>query len=138
MANKILTSPGWEGRIRSKLGVDAAYLPDADLQQPDIIDIAEVNIIEMVPDYADKTGTDRTYLEAATVCECAILACPSMPARLPTKEQGPHATFELSIDWDKKEAKLRDERDSYVSKLIDADSGGLVTVPHFSVINWRG
>lgn len=129
MANLILTATGWESRIRSKLGVDAAYLPDTDLQQPEIIFIAEANIIEQVPDYASKTGTDKVYLEAATVCECAILACPSMPARMPTREQGPHATFEISVDWDKKKAELEAERDSYLSRLVT-----LATVPHFSVV----
>lgn len=136
MPNKILTSPGWEGRIRSKLGVDAAYLPDADLQQPEIIDIAEANIIDMVPSYASMTGSDRVYLEAATVCECAILACPSMPARLPAKEQGPHVTYELDTDWTKLQAILGVDRDGYLTKIVDA--GGLATVPHFGVISWRG
>jgi hypothetical protein len=41
-----------------------------------------------------------------------------MPARLPTKESGPHATYELSIDWDQKKAELQDKRDVYLSKLI--------------------
>lgn len=129
MANLILTATGWEGRIRSKLGVDVAYLSDADLQQPEIISIAEANIIEQIPDYASKTGTDKVYLEAATVCECAILACPSMSARMPTKEQGPHATFEISVNWNRKKSELEAERDSYLSRLVT-----LATVPHFGVV----
>lgn len=138
MSNAILKSTGWQQRVRLKLGIDEAYLSDAELALPEIIDIAEANIIEQVPDYASKTGTDKVYLEAATVCECAILACPSMPARLPTKEQGPHVTFELDVNWVDKEVKLRAERDSYISKVIDDGSGGLAAVPHFSVISWRG
>lgn len=118
MANKILTGEGWQGRIRNLLGVDSAFVPDDDLEQPDIVDIAEANIIELVPGYADLTGDKKTYLESATACECAVLACDSMPARLPTKESGPHATYELSIDWDQKKAELQDKRDVYLSKLI--------------------
>ena len=129
MANLILTATGWEQRIRSKVGCDIAYLSDADCAQPDVINIAEANIIEMVPDYASMTGTDKVYLEAATVCECAILVCPSMPARLPTREQGPHATYELTVDWAELQSKLEDDRDSYISKIVT-----LAVVPRFSVV----
>lgn len=118
MANKILTGEGWQGRIRNLLGVDSAFVPDDDLEQPDIVDIAEANIIELVPGYATLTGDKKIYLESATACECAVLACDSMPTRLPTKESGPHATYELSIDWDQKKAELQDKRDVYLSKLI--------------------
>lgn len=118
MANKILTGEGWQGRIRNLLGVDSAFIPDSDIEQPDIVGIAEANIIELVPGYATLTGDKKIYLESATACECAVLACDSMPTRLPTKESGPHATYELSIDWDQKKAELQDKRDVYLSKLI--------------------
>lgn len=128
MPNLILTTTGWEGRIRSKLGVDEAYLPATEIQQPDFISVAEYNIIDLVPNYAELAGKDRIYLEAATVCECAQLICPTMPARLPTREQGPHVTTELTIDWEKKQKELQAERDVCLSKItIVAD------VPHFGL-----
>lgn len=130
MANRILKTTGHESRIRSKLGVDAAYVPDADINQPDIIMIAEANIIKVVPDYSTLTGDDLVYLEAATVCECAILICPSMPARLPVKEQGPSMTIELDVDWGEKQAKLEAERDRFLSSISSAD---YVNVPHFGL-----
>jgi len=130
MANKILKAEGYESRIRSKLGVDAAYLPDADINQPDIVLIAEANIIKMVPDYAVLTGDDLVYLEAATVCECAILLCLSMSARLPKKEQGPSFTVELDVDWTEKQAKLEVERDGFISNISTV---AYVDVPHFGL-----
>ena len=51
MTNKILTGENWQGRVRSMLGVDAAFLPDTDLEMPDIVQVAEANIIDLVPDY---------------------------------------------------------------------------------------
>ena len=132
MANLILTTDGWQDRVRLKLGVDEAYLSDTELAMPEIVSIAEANIIEQVPDYASKTGTNKVYLEAATVCECAILACPSMPARMPTREQGPHATFEISVDWDKKKAEFAIERDRYVGKIL---TGSFPTLLHFGISN---
>jgi hypothetical protein len=128
MPNLILTAEGWESRVRNRLGVDDAYLIDADIAQPDIISVAEANIIEQVPGYAALTGSKRTWLEAATVCECAVLLCPSMAARLPTREQGPHFTREVVTDWDKKRQDLEAERDSHIAKIVD-----LVAVPHFGL-----
>jgi hypothetical protein len=128
MANLILTETGWQSRIRNRLGTDDAYLTDTDIAQPDIISVAEANIIDQVPDYASLTGNKRTWLEAATICECAVLLCISMAARLPTNEQGPHFTREITVDWDKKRQELEIGRDSYISKLVV-----LATVPHFSL-----
>ena len=130
MANKILKTTGWQERIRSKLGADIAYLPDADIEQPDIIDIAEASIIEQVDDYATLAGTDLVWLEAATVCECAALLCPGMKVRMPSVEQGPHFKQELTVNWDKKRQDLEAERDRFVSKINDSDA---VTVPHFGL-----
>ena len=122
MANKILTAIGWQDRVRSKLGAGSAYLPDADIEQPDIIDVAEANIIKQIPGYATLTGSELVFLEAATVCECAALLCPSMPARMPKKEQGPHFSHELDIDWGKKQADLETERNGFVLKAIGHES----------------
>jgi hypothetical protein len=105
--------------------VDEAYLTDADIAQPDIITVAEANIIEQIPDYASLTGNKRTWLEAATVCECALLLCLSMAARLPTREQGPHFTQEITIDWDKKRQEIEVERNSYIGRVV-----GFTTIAH--------
>ncbi|HUV85329.1 MAG TPA: hypothetical protein VMV86_06425 [Methanosarcinales archaeon] len=118
MANRILTAEGWEARIQSIMGVNLAYLPNTDIGQPDIITVAEANIIAQIPDYAALTDDDKVYLEAAVVAECSILLCPSMAARLPKKEQGPHETHELDIDWNKKKADFEVERDGYVGKIL--------------------
>ena len=118
MANRILTAEGWQTRVRDKMGVSDSYLPDSAIEQPDIIDVAESNIIEQVPSYASLTGDKKTYLEAATVCECCILLCPGMPARLPKLSQGPHARYELGIDWEKKKEEIRAERDAFLGKIL--------------------
>jgi hypothetical protein len=119
MANRILTATGWEKRIQDKMGVDPAYLPDSVVQQPDHIAVAEANIIAQIPGYATVTGDAKVYLEAAVVCECAVLLCPGMPARLPRQSQGPHARYELDTDWDKKKAELAAERDGHVNRVLE-------------------
>lgn len=118
MANRILKDIDWEQRVRDKMGVDSPYLPDSAIQQPDIIDVAEANIIEQVQNYAELEGDKLTYLEAATVCECAVLLCAGMAARLPKLSQGPHARYEVGVDWGKKKEELRAERDSCLARLM--------------------
>lgn len=116
--NKILTKDFWQNRVREILGVSEPYLPNEALGMPDIIDIAEANIIDLVPNYESIPEDKKVYLESATVCECAVLACDSMPARMPTKESGPHASFEVEVDWANKRQELQDKRDINLSKLV--------------------
>ncbi|WP_024834161.1 hypothetical protein [Ruminiclostridium josui] len=119
MSNKILTTDGWEKRIQDKLGVDPVYLPNEAINQPDIITVAEANIIAQLPDYSILEDNARVYLEAAVVSECSRLICPSLPARLPAKENGPHESHELSVDWTKKQKDFEVERDEYIGKVIE-------------------
>ena len=129
MPNRILTATDWQQRIRDKMGIDAAYLPDIAIEQPEAITVAEANIIAQIPDYASLTDDKKVYLEAAVVCECASLLCPSMAARLPKKEQGPHETHELDINWNKKKAEFEEERNGYVGKIVPPPS----TLLHFGL-----
>ncbi len=119
MTNKILTEEGWQQRIRDKLGIDVAYLPDSVIEQPENITVAEANIIAQLPDYSILEDNARVYLEAAVVSECSRLICPSLSARLPTKENGPHESHELSVDWTKKQKDFEVERDEYIGKVIE-------------------
>ena len=119
MANRILTSYTWEQRIRDKMGVDDGYLPDSTLQQPDIIGVAEANIISQIPDYTGLEGDSRVYLESAVVLECCILLCPGMAARLPKKEAGPHMNHELWVNWDNKKVQFEEERNGCIGKVLE-------------------
>ncbi|NMB98078.1 MAG: hypothetical protein GYA02_15990 [Clostridiaceae bacterium] len=119
MENRILKNDYWEKRIRDKMGVDDAYLPDDLLNSPDIITLAEANIISQIPDYATLTNDLRVYLEYAVVLECCILLCPSMGARLPKKETGVHASYELGIDWSKKKEEFEEDRNRFIGKILE-------------------
>jgi hypothetical protein len=129
MANRILKDIGWETRIQKKMGVDPAYLPETDIQQPEVITVAEANIIAQIPDYTSLTDDKKVYLEAAVVAECASLLCPSMAVRLPKKEQGPHESHELDADWNKKKADFEVERDGFIGKINPPPS----TLLHFGL-----
>ncbi|MCX7771677.1 MAG: hypothetical protein N2376_01015 [Clostridia bacterium] len=118
MPNRILAASGWEQRIRDVMGVDSAYLPDTVLHQPDVITLAEANIINQISGYGALGSDQCVLLETAVVYECARLLCHSMSARLPKREQGPHATHELSVDWDKKKVEFEEERDALLMQLV--------------------
>ena len=132
MANRILTGLGYEDRIRSKMGVSDPYLPDNDINQPDCITVAEANIIAQIPEYTtvDKDSDLWVYLEYAVVLECCILLCPSMSTRLPKKESGEHASYELGTDWSKKKAEFKEEKEETIMKIIDTLFP--LNIPHVS------
>lgn len=135
MENRILKEDGWQQRIRDKMGVDDAYLPDSVLEQPDMITIAEANVISMIPNYNTLTGDSKLYLETAVVLECCILLSPSMPIRLPKKQTGPHEGHELYINWDNKKNEFIEERNSFIEKIFELESQEIPysTFPHFTI-----
>lgn len=119
MENRILIEIGYEDRIRSKMGVSEPYLPNKDINYPDIITVAETNIIGQLPDYTTLIDDSRTYLETVVVLECCILLCPSMSARLPKKETGPHAGHELYVNWDNKKLEFTNDRNELLGKILE-------------------
>jgi hypothetical protein len=137
MDNRILTAEGWQQRIRDIMGVDAAYLPNFAIEQPEVITMAEANVIAQLPDYSTLQDDAKVYLEAAVVCECAQLLCPSMPVRLPSKESGPHESHELSLDWEERQKQLETDRDKYVGKVKEMAFPDLLPLAlfHFTVTN---
>lgn len=113
----LIVKPGWEQKVRDELGTDEIYVPDSFLHNQ--INLAEANIIENAPEWELVPADKKVYLEIAVICECAALVCPSMPARLPKKETGPHAAYELDIDWGELRNDLQGKRDSCLSKIIE-------------------
>lgn len=141
MANLILTTTGWEDRVRGLLGVDEAHLPDTVVQLADFINTAERIIIGVVPEYAsladaptaDPPTFERTWLESAAVCQCAALLCPAMANRLPNSEQGPSYTRQGSSNWSTLERKLLSERDMYLGKITGEDDVDAYDLYHFDL-----
>lgn len=125
MANRILTQDGWEDRIRDKLGVNDATLPDAVLQSPDVIGVAEAKVIAAIPHWQSLTGDDRIFLEAATVCMAAIQVIDSMPARLPIRMQGPGMDVQVEVDWKARRQALEEERNEYLGRIGGDNSTGI-------------
>ena len=118
-----MTEVGWEDRVRNLLGVEDMYLTDEDIRHPEIIDLAEAEMVARFPNYATLTGPFRVWLEAATVSYCAMLLCPTMKARLPVREQSLHLNRELTVDWDKRKEELFNEIERF-SYFLDGSTDG--------------
>lgn len=119
MENKIPVVDRYSDRVRNKMGVLEEYLSDEDINMPDILGIAELNIGNMFPEDITLDDDGLLYMESIVVLECCILLCPSMSARLPKKQAGPHASHELYINWDKKKEEFINERNSLIGRLED-------------------
>ena len=121
------------------MGVSEPYLPDEDINYPDIIDVAEGNIITKVKGYdlIAPGSVSRVYLESAIILECCILLCPSMGARLPKKQAGPHESHELYVNWDNKKIDFINERDSMIGDILEEEFPDLlpITILGFTVTN---
>lgn len=128
MPNLILTQIRWQKRVRDKLGVDDAYLPDTMIEQPDIIRRAEKEVIKRVPEYAGLSEEGMEWIEMAVVCACAAMLCPTMKVRVPTREQGPHFTRDVEYDWDARKLELEDERDYAIAMVVASTK-----LPNFGV-----
>lgn len=123
MPNKILTTHGWQERVRNKLGVDENYLPNAIIEQPEHINIAEEYAISHVPNYDSIDDDARIWLEAAVVAKCASIICPILKVIVPVREQGPHFTRDLTYNWDRRKKELEDECDMHLSVYMDSPGG---------------
>ena len=97
-----ILQPGFEVTVRSRFGIDADDLPDTELNQPLIVDLAEATIMKRVPDYAIVTDVaDQLYLQNAVINQICYILCPSMAKRLNLKIAISDVKIEKDrINWD--------------------------------------
>ncbi len=136
MANKVLTTEGWEERIRAKFRLTVNQLSDADIRQPDVIDMAEAMVADAVPAWSDiiaAGGNNKIYLESAVVNICASLLCPSMSQRL-ALVRGPLMTIDYGdIDWSAKAREFWDVAIIDIGRCNDTGVARAPVVPFMAV-----
>lgn len=132
MANKILTTKTYHDEIRGRLGVGEDVISDADIDALSVLPIGESRIVKAVPDYAELTGDDRTYVYAAAVCIVAAILAPSMTARIKKSKKDFDFSFENQIvDWKNYAIQLIDEAYEFIGSISTAQQGA--DVPVFGV-----
>lgn len=84
--------------VRNLLGgVDDVTLPDSDINDPAILDMAELKVIEMLPNYSDFTDpSDILRIRLAVIHIMASLLCPSMSNRVEVEVKS------IDTGWKKK------------------------------------
>ncbi len=100
-------------RIRSRLGVTDSVLSTTEIDES-LTDI-ELDYIDLVPDYASKTGKDKTRLASSVVCMTASALCSVVKSKFATRIAGPNGSFERPIDWDAKAVELKTEANRLLS-----------------------
>ncbi len=99
-----LLKEGFEDSVRTRLGVKKSELPDEDIRDKFVADLAETVVTKRVPDYesiADEK--DLMFLESAINYYICYLLAPTMPNRIKYKVSTIEVKWEkLKTDWEKR------------------------------------
>lgn len=102
---------GYEDAVRSKLGLKKTELPDVDIQQRLIVDLAESTVIKRVPQYSNITDeSDKLYLENAVLSQICYLLCPGMSRRVNLEVQT------IDVKWKKDKVDWAEAADSFLEE----------------------
>jgi hypothetical protein len=120
MPNNILNSETYHEEIRSRLGVGADIVSDADIDAPSVLPIAEDRIIEMVADYTTATEKKVRYIYAATICMVAAILAPSMNARIRKAKKDFDFTIEnFATEWGQLKDSLMEEIEGLIGSITN-------------------
>jgi hypothetical protein len=117
-SNRILTTSTYHDEIRGRLGVSASILPNADIDAPSVLPIAEARVISRMTDYASLTGDDQSFAYAAAIAMTAALLAPSMGSRIKKSEADSDYKYENTIvDWNQRARELEAEAYSWIDYI---------------------
>lgn len=95
---------GFEDSVRTRMGVKKSELPDGDIRDKFIAELAETVTIKRVPEYekiADEK--DLMFLESAINYYICYLLAPTMPNKIKYKVSTIEVKWEkLKTDWEKR------------------------------------
>jgi hypothetical protein len=114
---------GFENLVRSKLGVSIYDLPDSDINNIFISELAEAKVKESVPLYASITDpTDLIYLKSATLSYVCYLLSSSMTNRVKIEVQTIDTRWKIErSDWNKLSQIFLDEVQNYLSNISSVE-----------------
>lgn len=118
-----ILQPGYENAVRSKLGVKATELPDADINQRLIVDLAESIVIKRVPGYSTISDvTDKLYLEGAVIARVCALLCPGMARRVNIEVKTIDVSWKKDkVRWDEMEQRFLAEYENALSQITTVE-----------------
>lgn len=105
-------------------GVDEDILPNEDISDPAILDVAEFQVIDLVPNFTELSDTDRAKVRLATVHVMASLLCPSMPNRIDVEVRTIDVTWKRKpVDYSELEVSLLAKANGLLENLLAASEG---------------
>lgn len=115
----LILQSGYEDAVRMKLGVKKHELPDADINQRVIVNLAESIVIKKVPSYTTITDdTDKIRLESAVLSQVCALLCPGMARRLNIEVKTIDVTWKKDkVRWDEMALQFIADYDFALSQI---------------------
>lgn len=124
----VILGTGYEEMVRAKFGVKKSELPDEEIAQPLMVDLAEAMVIQRVPDYDQVSGIDQLFLQNAALSYLCYLLCPGMARRLNVKVTTIDIRWEKErVDWEQMAQDFLAEFEQALSQItsvavVGADS----------------
>lgn len=132
MANKILIGSTYYSEIRGRLGVSISDVSDTDIDARSVMNIAENQVIAIVPNYATLNGIDSDYVYTAAVCMVAAILAPSMAMKMKKSKKDFDSAFEnQTVNWQKRSADLIN--DAYAAIGMISTQTSETALPLFGV-----
>jgi len=94
-------------------GVDEDILPNEDISDSAILDVAELQVIDLVPDYANLSPSDMAKVRLATIHIMASLLCPSMPSRVDVEVKT------IDVTWKRKPVDYAELAQTLLDRAYD-------------------
>jgi hypothetical protein len=94
-------------------GVDEDILPNEDISDPAILDVAEMQVIDLVPDYDILSPSDKAKVRLATIHIMASLLCPSMPSRIDVEVKT------IDVTWKRKPVDYEELAQTLLARAYD-------------------
>ncbi|ATO48588.1 hypothetical protein P4V86_03510 [Brevibacillus laterosporus] len=123
----LILSEGYETSVRSKLGAKESELPNQEINQPLITDLAEAVITKRVPKYSEITdAVDLLLIKNAVVCYICYLVCPSMSRRVNQEVSTIDVKWKKDkVDWDERAQQFLADCENSLGQIstVEVDNG---------------
>lgn len=93
-------------------GVDEDILPNEDIDDPAILEAAEFQVIDLVPNYDGLSDTDRAKVRLALIHIVAAMLCPSMASRVDIEVKT------IDVTWKRKAVDYSELAETLMAKAM--------------------
>lgn len=122
----LILTIGYETAIRSKLGAKKSELPDEEINQPLIVDLAEAVVTKRVPEYSSITdAVDLLLIQNAVVSYICYLIAPSMGRRVNQEVTTIDVKWKKEkVDWDERAQQFLADYENSLSQITTVEVDG--------------